>query len=411
QEYLKATTLLLNYGDLKEIKNLQPFTGLRTLCLNNNQIEVIKNLEYLTHLKKLDLSFNKIKVIENLSSLRSLQELSLHSNAIEHISGLRRLKALQILILANNSITLLSEVEFLRHNIALKCLTLNHNPITKSPNYEEYVYSILKNSLIFLDGKYYKKHDSEIDSSLNMPERNYEVFLSAIYSENQWNSASSCCMFNISLLFVPLEEAMDDLILELLNDSTIPSLLEGIDGFETANDLYRTQLKKAHQNYRLSNVHFFEIMQGKIPNFDRLIQNMEETHTKELIACMKAFTQKRDGSSIDYSSDNDLEDFERYLALKEESCKEKIEAEMDQFEAAFAPLPLRLGESIADIFKLIEDLEEEFSSTVEGHIRSDIEMLEIHLESTGYSDWKKLSSRSDKILNNKMIEEYILKSY
>ncbi|GKT32447.1 dynein regulatory complex subunit 3-like [Aduncisulcus paluster] len=137
--YFKIEKIRFSFCNLVEISNLTDFVSLRSLHLDNNKIESIKGLEMCVNLEFLDLSFNKIKAIENLFHLKKLKDLSLAYNQIKHLSGLSDLKSLQILSLSNNSIEEAEQFTSLRSLKQLRVLTVHHNPVCKSTDFNTYV--------------------------------------------------------------------------------------------------------------------------------------------------------------------------------------------------------------------------------------------------------------------------------
>lgn len=89
---------------------------------------------YTAHLKGLtwlDLSFNKIKKISGLEELTQLTDLSLSNNEISALDGVAHLPKLEVLTLANNTVSTLAEVAKLRYMPSLRVLALAGNPVER----------------------------------------------------------------------------------------------------------------------------------------------------------------------------------------------------------------------------------------------------------------------------------------
>jgi hypothetical protein len=123
----KLKALHLEWQNIAEIANLEPFEGTEILYLQHNLIERIEGLDFMPKLQFLALQHNRIEVIENLCQLRELEFLDLSQNRISNLHVAELPQSLQI-------------------------LRLTGNPCTALPDYFEQLKSNLP-ELVYLDGK------------------------------------------------------------------------------------------------------------------------------------------------------------------------------------------------------------------------------------------------------------------
>lgn len=127
--------------------------SLQILKLDNNYIKKIENLGELSQLRSLDLSFNEIEKIENLDKLVNLEDLSLYHNKIKevHFEDIQNLRKLNLLSLSHNELSdIMSLIKSLSPMENLQVLTIANNPLTKEPDYKQYLYKNLT-QLKYLD--------------------------------------------------------------------------------------------------------------------------------------------------------------------------------------------------------------------------------------------------------------------
>ncbi|KAJ7289916.1 hypothetical protein O6H91_Y305300 [Diphasiastrum complanatum] len=146
-------SLVFSFKGLRAIDFLVGLESLTKLYLDNNNISKIENISHLPTLTLLDLSFNKIQKIEGLEALTNLEDLSLYNNQIEKTSGLETLQNLNSLSLGKNFLKSLDSVLSLRRLKCLRVLTLEGNPISKDPEYRNYVIAHVED-LKYLDHRF-----------------------------------------------------------------------------------------------------------------------------------------------------------------------------------------------------------------------------------------------------------------
>jgi len=95
-------TIHLEWSNIAEISNLEPYEATEVLYLQYNCISRIENLEWLTKLQFLALQGNCIKEIANLESLQDLQFLDLSKNQIENLNERGLPSSINILNLKDN---------------------------------------------------------------------------------------------------------------------------------------------------------------------------------------------------------------------------------------------------------------------------------------------------------------------
>ena len=142
-------------------------TTLEELSLHQQDITRISNIDrWCKNLKILYLQSNLISKIENLARLKQLRYLNLAMNNVEEIENLRSCENLEKLDLTINFVRVISNLkEELGHLEHFKELYLTGNPITKFPNYREYVIASLPH-LTRLDGEEVTRSD-RINNRIN----------------------------------------------------------------------------------------------------------------------------------------------------------------------------------------------------------------------------------------------------
>ncbi len=116
-------------ADVKELRQLSHFIGLKELKMNSAAVSDLSVLTTLPLLQKLDLSGCILSAanLRTIGELTRLNELNLSTCAVTNIDALANLKKLTVLNLSNNVIT---DVMALTQMTALTDLDLSNNPIT-----------------------------------------------------------------------------------------------------------------------------------------------------------------------------------------------------------------------------------------------------------------------------------------
>ena len=116
-------------ADVKELRQLSNFIGLKELKMNSVAVSDLSVLTTLPLLQKLDVSGCILSAahLRTIGELTQLNELNLSTCAATNIDALANLKKLTILDLSNNVIT---DVMALTQMTALTELNLSNNPIT-----------------------------------------------------------------------------------------------------------------------------------------------------------------------------------------------------------------------------------------------------------------------------------------
>eukprot|EP01026_Neomeris_dumetosa_P062581 TRINITY_DN5924_c0_g1_i6.p2 TRINITY_DN5924_c0_g1~~TRINITY_DN5924_c0_g1_i6.p2 ORF type:complete len:247 (-),score=72.66 TRINITY_DN5924_c0_g1_i6:211-951(-) len=128
-------------------------TELDTLFLDNKcQIRDFQGLVHLTKLRVLSMNMVGLQSLDGVEKLTNLAQLSISDNKI--VDGLEKLQKLQQLYkldMCNNRISDLNEILKLQSLPSLKILDVQWCPVAKSENFQEKVFSSLKN-LLALNG-------------------------------------------------------------------------------------------------------------------------------------------------------------------------------------------------------------------------------------------------------------------
>ncbi|KAI9009110.1 outer row dynein assembly protein [Hyaloraphidium curvatum] len=119
--------LFLHYQGFGEIRNLEPYTGVRTLFLDNNCIRDIEGLDSLAELRCLFLQCNAIRDIPRLDFLAKLTSLNLSGNLVCKVPDLGYLPCLETLDLSRNMLARAEDVEGVAGCAKLSVLELGYN--------------------------------------------------------------------------------------------------------------------------------------------------------------------------------------------------------------------------------------------------------------------------------------------
>ncbi|KAK2716033.1 hypothetical protein QYM36_010565 [Artemia franciscana] len=122
-------TLYLQYENIQNIENLEPYFNLKSLWLQNNEIEKIENLDHLVQLTNLFLQHNKIKYISGVSKLTNLVSLDLSYNLISELKNIECLENLHTLNVNHNELDEYSIGDLLECK-NLSILDIGHNRIS-----------------------------------------------------------------------------------------------------------------------------------------------------------------------------------------------------------------------------------------------------------------------------------------
>jgi len=140
---------LAEYNALSADDALERARTLKTLHLEWQQIGEIANLEPFESVEVLYIQFNQIERIEGLDCMPKLQFLALQGNRIAQVENLLCLKELEFLDLSKNLIQRLDERQLPE---TVNILNLRENPCTSAEGYRERLLSRLP-ELAYLDGE------------------------------------------------------------------------------------------------------------------------------------------------------------------------------------------------------------------------------------------------------------------
>lgn len=121
------TILQINQNQISDISPLSGLINLTNLQINQNQISEIKPLSGLTNITSLNMAQNKINDINSLSGLRNLRALYMSNNNISDISPLSGSTKLYQFIFENN---IVSDISIMSHMTELNYLNASNNKIS-----------------------------------------------------------------------------------------------------------------------------------------------------------------------------------------------------------------------------------------------------------------------------------------
>ncbi|KAJ9055425.1 hypothetical protein DSO57_1004284 [Entomophthora muscae] len=154
----KLKALIINHNNFTTVENIGSLTELNSLILSHNKLSSPPQVHNLRFLTKLQLAHNVLREFPSVRLLENLKELSLNNNRITSIpSEIQYCPCLAILNLGHNFISRFEEIDILSRLLRLRELELKGNPISKEPNYEEKVKSILPRLKIFDNKRFDEK--------------------------------------------------------------------------------------------------------------------------------------------------------------------------------------------------------------------------------------------------------------
>lgn len=127
-------TLYLTQKGFKKCEHLEEYYNVKTLYLDGNGISDISGLSPLTELRQIFLSDNLIRDLTALSSLVNLDSINISKNCLTSISGIESLQQLTKLDVSGNKLETFESIQNLSHNLSLKILFLQENPLDYESN-------------------------------------------------------------------------------------------------------------------------------------------------------------------------------------------------------------------------------------------------------------------------------------
>lgn len=369
-----ASSLVLSFRNIGKIENLVGLESLVKLCLDNNQIKEIINLEHLVNLKWLDLSFNSIQKIQGLKNLKQLEDLSLYSNKISIIEGLEHCSSLQCISLGNNKIDSLEQVIRLRQLRSLRMLTLAGNPICEESEYKMTVLAYV-DALNYLD--YALVDTLEIS---NAKEQFHDELLDVEEKESVVAEKSSRDK-SMSDYLVQLDEAgiifAHALFDDMFADDPDLEKLKHLPGTKEHIETFRTSFKASSDDFIRNATEKHEAKSKEISDFDSSVQSIRQRDDRESIQLVENFNKSKKAAIADIRSEShkvevvkslqaELDNVGDELLSIEMRQVEKFEVLVDEFENRMNDLKNQCLEMQQMFFRVVEDLEDKFSTSVRG---------------------------------------------
>ena len=369
-----ATSLVLSFRSIGNIENLVGLESLVKLCLDNNQIREIGNLEHLVNLKWLDLSFNSIQRIQGLKSLKQLEDLSLYSNKISIIEGLEHCSSLQCLSLGNNKIDSLEQVIRLRQLRSLRMLTLAGNPICDESEYKMTVLAYV-DALNYLD--YALVDPVEIS---NAKEQYHDELLdveekeSVVAEKSSRDKAMSDYLQQLDEAGIIFAHVIFD---DMFADDPDLEKLKHLPGTKEHIEVFRTSFKAQSDDFIRSAQEKHAKKRKEIADFESAVQRIRQRDDAESIQLVENFNKSKKLAMADIRSDahkaevvkslqTELDHVGDELMSIEIRQVEKFEVLVDEFENRMNDLKNLCLEMQQTFFRVVEDLEDKFSTSVRG---------------------------------------------
>jgi len=150
---LEGSIPKVELGDYETLSGeaiLDLVASLKSVHLEWRNILEIRNLEPFDRCESLYLQYNRIRRIENLDALNNLTFLALQANQIERVEHIRHLRKLEFLDLSQNRISALDPMEL--PPPCLFILNLKGNPVSDAGGYSAEVLMQWLPNLVTLDG-------------------------------------------------------------------------------------------------------------------------------------------------------------------------------------------------------------------------------------------------------------------